>query len=45
MFVDLLLNQLSEMGLEPFVRAFLVRPHQARVARHIGGEDGGKMAG
>ena len=31
--------------LEALVRAFLVRPHQARVARHIGGQDRGETAG
>jgi hypothetical protein len=32
------------MCLEALVRAFLVRPHQARVACHIGGEDCGETA-
>src|SRR5580704_2397387 len=32
------------MRLEAFERAFLVRPHQPRVARHIGGEDRGETA-
>jgi hypothetical protein len=27
------------------VRALLVRPHQPRIARDIGGKDGGKTAG
>jgi hypothetical protein len=26
------------------VRRFLIRPHQARVARHVGGEDRGEAA-
>jgi hypothetical protein len=33
------------MGLEAFVRPFLVLAHQARVTGHISGEDGGKSAG
>src|SRR5208282_2314898 len=28
-----------------FVRPFLVRPHQPRIPRHIGGEDRGEPAG
>ena len=38
---DLRIDQFLEMPLEPFVRAFLVRIHQARVASHIGGKDRG----
>jgi hypothetical protein len=41
---DLRIDQLTEMGLEPFVRPLLVRTHQARVAGHIGGEDRGETA-
>src|ERR1700730_15310245 len=37
--LDLRINELPEMSLEPFVRPLLIRPHQARVPRHIGGED------
>src|SRR5215471_8869251 len=33
------------MGLEPFVRPFLILTHQPRIAGHIGGEDGGETAG
>ena len=33
-----------EMSLEPFVRALLIRPHQARVPGHVGCEDRGKAA-
>jgi hypothetical protein len=29
---------------EAFVRPFLVRAHQGRIAGHIGGEDGGEAA-
>jgi hypothetical protein len=32
------------MRLEPFVRPLLIRPHQARVSRDIGGEDRGEAA-
>jgi hypothetical protein len=36
---DLGIDQLTEMGLKPFVRPLLIRPHQARIPRHVGGED------
>jgi len=42
---DLRLDQFAQMRPEAFVRTFLVRAHQARVTRHIGGEDRGKTAG
>jgi prevent-host-death family protein len=42
---DLRIDQLPAMRLEAFERAFLIGPHQARVARHIGGEDRGETAG
>jgi hypothetical protein len=42
--LDLRLYQLPEMGLQALVRPLLVGPHQARIARHIGGEDRGKAA-
>jgi hypothetical protein len=32
------------MGLQAFERPFLVRSHQSRVARHIGGKDRGETA-
>ena len=41
---DLRIDQLPEMGLEPLVRPLLISPHQARVTRHIGGEDRGETA-
>jgi hypothetical protein len=41
---DLWIDQFPEVGLEPLVRPFLIRSHQPRVARHIGGEDGGEAA-
>jgi hypothetical protein len=36
---DLRVNELAAMRLEAIVRSFLVHAHQARVPRHIGGED------
>jgi hypothetical protein len=39
MLLDLRINQLAEMRLEPFVRALLIGPHQPRVPRQIGGKD------
>jgi hypothetical protein len=39
--VDLRMDQLGEMRLQPLVSAFLVRPHQGRVAGHIGDKDRG----
>jgi hypothetical protein len=42
--LDLGLNQLAEMRLEPLVRPLLIRAHQARVPRHVGGEDRGEAA-
>src|SRR5262249_33233396 len=35
----------APMRLEPLVRALLVRPHQSRITRHIGGEDRGETTG
>ncbi len=43
--LDLRIDQLPEMRLEAFVRAFFVRPHQAQIARHIGGENRGQSTG
>ena len=42
---DLRIHQLEKMCLDALVRAFLIGTHQTRVARHVGGEDGGKTAG
>ena len=42
---DLRIDQFPEVCLEAFVRTFLVRPHQARIARHIGREDRREPAG
>lgn len=36
------LDKLAEVRLEPPVRPFFVRTHQARVPRHIGGQDRGE---
>jgi hypothetical protein len=41
---DLRVYQLVQMRPDAFVRARLVSAHQARIARHIGGEDRGKTA-
>jgi hypothetical protein len=42
---NLRIDQLPAMRVEAFERTLLVRPHQPRIARHIGGEDRGKSAG
>ena len=42
--LDLRIDQLLEVRLEPFVGLFLGRPHQARIAGHVGGEDRGEAA-
>jgi hypothetical protein len=42
---DLWLDELMAQCLEAFERAFLVRPHQPRISRHIGGEDRGQPTG
>ena len=38
------IDKRAAMRFEAFVRAFFVRPHQTRIARHIGGEDRGEAA-
>jgi hypothetical protein len=43
-FFDVRVDQLATMCLEAIERAFLVGPHQPRVARHIGGENRGETA-
>jgi hypothetical protein len=43
-FFDLRVDQLATMRLEAIERAFLVGPHQPRIARHIGGENRGETA-
>jgi len=35
--LDLRLDQLLEMRFEPLVRPLLIRTHQPRIARHVGG--------
>ena len=45
MLADLRINEVDEMRLEAFMRAFLILPHQARIPHHIGGEDRGEAAG
>jgi len=42
--LDLRIDEFAAMRLEAIERAFLVRSHQPRVARHIGGEDRGETA-
>jgi hypothetical protein len=37
-------DQLPKVRPQPFVRPLLIRAHQPRVARHIGGEDRGEAA-
>ena len=44
MLFDLGINQIAEMRLEAVVSPLLVLAHQARVACHIGGENGGQPA-
>ena len=42
---DFRIEKVAAQCLEAFVRAFLVRPHQPRIAGNIGGEDSGEAAG
>jgi len=42
---DFRIDELAAQRLEAFERAFLVRAHQPRIPRHIGGEDRGEPAG
>ena len=42
MLCNLWIDEIAEMRLKPFVGPFLILPHQARVSRHIGGEDRGE---
>jgi hypothetical protein len=41
---DLWADQLPEMRLEPFVRPVLIRSHETRIRRHIGGQDRSEAA-
>jgi len=45
MLGDFRIEELAAQRLEAFERALLVRPHQPRVPRHIGGEDRGEATG
>jgi hypothetical protein len=45
MLADLRVDELAAMRLEALVGAFLVSPHQPRIARYIGGEDRGETVG
>jgi len=42
--LDLRINELREMRFEAFVRSFLIRTHQARIAGHISGKDRSETA-
>jgi hypothetical protein len=37
--LDLRIDEFAEMSLQAFVRPFLIRPHQPRIARDVGGKD------
>jgi hypothetical protein len=43
-FLDLWIGQLAPKRFQPFVRSLLISSHQARVARHIRGENGSQPA-
>jgi len=45
MFGDFRIDEFAAQRFEAFERAFLVRPHQPRIPRDIGGEDRGETAG
>jgi hypothetical protein len=45
MLDDLRIEEFAAQSFEAFERAFLIRPHQPRIPRHIGGEDRGQPAG
>ena len=40
---DLRIDQFAQMRLEALVGPFLIRPHQPRIPRHIGGKDCGEL--
>ena len=44
-FGDLRIDELTAQRFEAFERALLVRPHQPRIPRHVGGKDRGEAAG
>ncbi len=41
---DIRIDKLAAQRFEAFERAFLVRPHQPRIPRHVGGEDRGEFS-
>jgi hypothetical protein len=45
MLADFWIDQLAPMRLEALKGALLVRAHQTRIARHVGGENSGKAPG
>jgi hypothetical protein len=45
MFLDLGIGELTPQLLQRGERPLFIRPHQPRVASHIGGEDRGETAG
>jgi len=44
MFCNFRIDHLGAKRLQPAERPFLIRPHQTRIARDIGGEDGSEAA-
>src|SRR5262249_12052927 len=42
---DFRIDQLAPQGFQALERAFLIRPHQPRIPRHIGSEDCREPAG
>ncbi len=42
---DLRIEELTAQRFEAFEHTFFIRPHQPRIASHIGGEDRGETAG
>jgi hypothetical protein len=45
MLLDLGVGQFAPQHFQAVERPFLIQPHQPRIARDIGGKDGGKTAG
>jgi hypothetical protein len=43
-FDDFGVDECAAMLFEPLVRPLLIRPHQTRIASHVGGEDRGETA-
>ena len=42
--LDLRVDQLAQVGLQPLVGSLLIGAHEARVTRHVGGKNGGQPA-